>query len=199
MFQSPPGTGPPCDHHRKTGQRQPSPEEATGAQSVLDKVREKRFEAVTSPPACPAERDLQGMARGRASEAQRWARPCSQSSCPRLATTQLSKSQDPRDRASARREPRGPGRQAWFGGPAGPRQPACQEPEEGAAPTQPLWSCEASSSLHPCGLPFASAGAPAHSRGTRAVPARDQGSQGPPGRASLGPHSAPIRGLWLQL
>lgn len=58
------GQAPACNHHRKTGQRQPSPEEATGAHSVLDKVREKRFEAATSLPACPAERDLQGMAQG---------------------------------------------------------------------------------------------------------------------------------------
>lgn len=49
MFQSPPGTGPACNHHRKTGQRQPSPEEATGARSVLDKVREQRSEAATPP------------------------------------------------------------------------------------------------------------------------------------------------------
>lgn len=37
-------------------------EEATGVRPVLDRVREKRFKAVTSPPACPAKRDLERMA-----------------------------------------------------------------------------------------------------------------------------------------
>lgn len=62
VFQSPPGTGPPTTSTERQASVSHLLEEATGVHPLLDGVRENRFEAVMSPPACPAKRDLQGMA-----------------------------------------------------------------------------------------------------------------------------------------
>lgn len=61
-----PGTGcPPATSKGRQASVSHLLEEATGVCPVLDGVREKRFEAVTSPPACPAERDLERMAQAK--------------------------------------------------------------------------------------------------------------------------------------